>query len=154
MISANPKLAGQVDSIERIIERTAVPKFTEQECGGIQGSVSPNNTYGYGRVDALAAVKKALEFKLTLPSQDVDNQYFVKLFPNPFNDNLTILTEGVTGDVDLKIFNTHGQIIFNKKDNFTEKNTLTISLKDIPAGFYFYQIKYDKKRISGKIVKY
>jgi subtilisin family serine protease len=56
LISAHPELKGQVDGIERIIEHTAVPRTDPQSCGGIPGTDIPNNTYGWGRVDALAAL--------------------------------------------------------------------------------------------------
>lgn len=55
LISANPALAGQVDQLESLIERSAVPLTTGESCGGIAGTEVPNNTYGHGRIDALAA---------------------------------------------------------------------------------------------------
>jgi serine protease AprX len=60
IISANPDLAGNVDRIEDIIESTAAPKTTAEGCGGDSGTQVPNNTYGAGRIDALAAVTMAL----------------------------------------------------------------------------------------------
>jgi serine protease AprX len=56
LISAHPELKGQVDGIERIIEHTAVPRTDFQSCGDVPGTTIPNNTYGWGRVDALAAL--------------------------------------------------------------------------------------------------
>ncbi|MEI8288754.1 MAG: S8 family serine peptidase [Verrucomicrobiota bacterium] len=56
LISAHPELKGQVDGIERIIEHTAVPRTNSESCGGVAGIEIPNNTYGWGRVDALAAL--------------------------------------------------------------------------------------------------
>jgi serine protease AprX len=60
LISANPALAGQVDRLESIIERTAVPLTSTQGCGGDGPNQVPNNVYGWGRIDALAAVEAAL----------------------------------------------------------------------------------------------
>lgn len=60
LISANPSLSGEVDLIEDIIEQTAVHLTTAQICGGVPGTNIPNNTFGYGRIDALAAVEMAL----------------------------------------------------------------------------------------------
>jgi subtilisin family serine protease len=57
LLSANPHLMGQVEQVETLIENTALPLTTTQECGGVPGSAIPNNTYGYGRVDAWAALK-------------------------------------------------------------------------------------------------
>jgi serine protease AprX len=59
IISANPALAGDVDRIEDIIEQTAVRKTTTEACGGDSPTQVPNNTYGWGRIDALAAVQLA-----------------------------------------------------------------------------------------------
>ena len=55
LISAEPALAGQVSEIEALIEHTAVPRTTTENCGGLPGSQVPNNTYGWGRINALAA---------------------------------------------------------------------------------------------------
>ena len=60
LISADPTLAGQVDKIEQILRNTAVPLTSTQTCGGISGSQSPNHTFGYGRIDVLAAVNHIL----------------------------------------------------------------------------------------------
>lgn len=56
LISAAPHLAGQVDQLENIITQSAVPRTTTQNCGTVPGSSVPNNTYGYGRIDALEAL--------------------------------------------------------------------------------------------------
>ena len=60
VISANPKLAGNVDRIEEIIEQSAVRKTTTEGCGLDSNTRIPNNTYGWGRISALAAVQLAL----------------------------------------------------------------------------------------------
>src|ERR1039458_7503258 len=56
LISAHPELRGQVDTIEHIIESSAVPRTNSETCGGLAPTAVPNNTYGWGRVDALAAL--------------------------------------------------------------------------------------------------
>lgn len=55
LISADPSLAGQVDEIEAIIRDSALQLTSTQTCGGVPGNQIPNNTFGYGRIDALAA---------------------------------------------------------------------------------------------------
>jgi serine protease AprX len=60
IISANPALRGQVDAIEDIITTTAKPLTTTKGCGGDTSTQVPNNVFGWGRIDALAAVQKAL----------------------------------------------------------------------------------------------
>jgi hypothetical protein len=56
LISAEPALRGQVDQIEALIEHTAAPVEVTGDCGGIDGQTVPNNLYGWGRIDALAAL--------------------------------------------------------------------------------------------------
>ncbi|MBN1580665.1 MAG: S8 family serine peptidase [Anaerolineae bacterium] len=57
--SAQPVLRNQVDETEAILNAAAVPG-TSTQCGDLPGSV-PNNVYGWGRLDALAAVSMALD---------------------------------------------------------------------------------------------
>lgn len=59
IMSANPNLIGQTTAIEDLIMTTALPRTTSEACGGVPGSQQPNNTYGYGRIDAYAAVMTA-----------------------------------------------------------------------------------------------
>ena len=59
LLSADPGISGDPDAIEPIITATAVPRTTTQNCGDVPGSTIPNNTYGWGRVDALSAVLAA-----------------------------------------------------------------------------------------------
>jgi subtilisin family serine protease len=61
LLSANPNLIGHVDQIEDLIEASALPRTTSQDCGGVLGSAIPNNTYGYGRIDAWAALNATME---------------------------------------------------------------------------------------------
>jgi subtilisin family serine protease len=60
LISVRPELAGQVAEIEEIIQLSALGLVSEEDCGGTAGLI-PNNVYGWGRIDALAAVEKALQ---------------------------------------------------------------------------------------------
>lgn len=61
LIDADPELAGQVDALEALIRDTAVPLLTAEDCGGTAGEV-PNNVYGFGRIDAFAAVQSQIGF--------------------------------------------------------------------------------------------
>jgi hypothetical protein len=54
LLSANPSLKGQVGAVETTLQATAVPRTIAQTCGGVPGTAIPNNTYGYGRIDAFA----------------------------------------------------------------------------------------------------
>jgi serine protease AprX len=58
LMSAIPGLVSNPDGVEALLTATAVPRTTVplQTCGGVPGSQVPNNTYGWGRVDALRAI--------------------------------------------------------------------------------------------------
>ncbi len=58
LISADPSLRGQVDAIENLIEQSAVPLYTTDGCGGDTTTTRPNNTYGWGRIDAWSAYQR------------------------------------------------------------------------------------------------
>ncbi len=54
MMSADPALKGDVDTVTRLLASTAVDVI-DQSCGGDEDG-DPNNVYGEGRIDAAAAV--------------------------------------------------------------------------------------------------
>jgi serine protease AprX len=62
LISSNPLLAGQVDQIEYIITHSALPLTTTDGCGGLSSSAVPNNTYGWGRIDAWKTIQPKYYF--------------------------------------------------------------------------------------------
>lgn len=59
ILSSNPELIGNVARVEEIMRSTATKKTSTQSCGGVSGNQLPNNTYGYGAVNAYEAVKMA-----------------------------------------------------------------------------------------------
>lgn len=57
VMSAEPRLKGRVDDVRNLIQRTAFTAVAStQTCGGIAPATLPNNVFGHGRIDALAAV--------------------------------------------------------------------------------------------------
>ena len=87
LISANPRLAGLINRLEDIIEQTAVRKTTTEGCGLDSPTAVPNNTYGWGRIDALAAVLEAL------PPTAVNDQAIT-------NTNLAVVINVIENDHD------------------------------------------------------
>jgi serine protease AprX len=64
LISARPELAGHVDAIEELIQRSSFPKKFQGLCGDYPGWQIPNPFYGWGRVDAYSTVGKALDWPI------------------------------------------------------------------------------------------
>ena len=65
VLSARPDLAGNPDEIEPLLTASALPRTASETCGGVPGSQIPNNTYGWGRIDALAAFTDDLSLTQT-----------------------------------------------------------------------------------------
>lgn len=61
--SANKNYIGRVVETGNVFRKTAIPLKSNENCGGLSGQMIPNNTYGYGMVDTLAAVKAALNMR-------------------------------------------------------------------------------------------
>jgi len=57
LLSAAPGYKGQVDALELALTGTAEPKTTSQGCGGDGPGDVPNNVWGWGILDTLAAVE-------------------------------------------------------------------------------------------------
>jgi hypothetical protein len=57
--AAAPGYEGNIGGTEQILNDSAAPRLSTQTCGGVSGSVSPNNTFGRGLLDAFAAVQLA-----------------------------------------------------------------------------------------------
>jgi serine protease AprX len=153
MISANPKLAGQVDTIERILERTSKPMITSQNCGTVLGTSIPNNTYGFGRIDALEAVKQAIAFKPMLRGNTTGGLQTALVSPNPIGSQINVYTEGFEGETQVEIVNVSGQVVVSKKEIFNFRNNMTIELPFLTSGIYFYRIQNETQRLVGKLVK-
>jgi hypothetical protein len=56
MISADPSLAGELDTLRYRMDASAVPLTSVQTCGGVPGTDIPNNTFGHGRINAVNGV--------------------------------------------------------------------------------------------------
>ncbi|HWL87823.1 MAG TPA: S8 family serine peptidase [Polyangiaceae bacterium] len=60
LLSAVPSLRGNVAAITQAVTSTATAKTSSQTCGGVRGSSVPNNTWGFGVIDAFKAVSSKL----------------------------------------------------------------------------------------------
>jgi hypothetical protein len=79
MVGANPKLAGQVDTIQEIIKRTADPKTLVKIVVAYPDWMSPTRYTAMG-VSTLCAVQEALKYQ-TSRTDKVSASNF-QLFPN------------------------------------------------------------------------
>ncbi|UCH63154.1 MAG: S8 family serine peptidase [Fidelibacterota bacterium] len=162
LLSANPALAGNVDLIEEIIIHTAVPITTSQVCGDTEGTYFPNNTYGYGRIDALAAYELAISAseEVGTTSQNVPGFFTTHNHPNPFNEMTTIKYFMPTPtEVVMKIYDIRGEQIRTIDQGLVKTGLKVIRWdgKDdqgqpMPSGIYFYQIRAGELRQTQKMI--
>jgi subtilisin family serine protease len=101
--SAVPTLIGDVEATEQAILRAARPQTTTQSCGGDAPSDVPNNVYGWGIVDALAAVQRTLSKVRISKQASVPSQLLVSslgydlavMSTSPFTLTEVVLTDTV-----------------------------------------------------------
>jgi len=140
LFSANPSLIGQVEKVEQIIRETTLPLYSSQVCANLSGGVSPNPVYGYGRIDALAAVKKALSVTPINETEDPS----IKIYPLAGHQQLSISIER---DIfSFSLFDVYGRQIMNNQVN---PSISTLNLPVLPPGIYIYTLSNREKMTKG-----
>lgn len=150
IISANPALAGKVDVIQHIIEQTAVPRTDTTMCGGISGQTIPNPLYGYGRVDAMAAVKRALE--IASETSDSDGSGFL-VYPNPVSGLLTFAASKGEKIIKADLYTVAGKLAASHTPG-VEGTALVMDVSGLIPGLYFYTVHTRSGSAAGKILKH
>ena len=60
------------------------------------------------------------------------------------------INKGVTGAMQLDIFNLNGQSVFSTKQNTSIFNVV---LPNLASGIYFYRLNTEGGNLSGKLIK-
>ncbi|MEZ5040582.1 MAG: S8 family serine peptidase [Saprospiraceae bacterium] len=150
LISANPSLAGQVELIEQIIEETALPAYSKYTCGGISPDQFPNPITGYGQINALAAVQKALTLS---NNNEAPLTNSLKIFPNPTKGILNLNIEPWEGSVLMEWFNSTGQAVGTENWEAGPGVHQSFKLSNFAAGVYWYRLSIAGEVFSGKVIK-
>jgi hypothetical protein len=74
----------------------------------------------------------------------------IKIYPNPFSDELIIATDLYTGPFIAELSNLLGQTVY--KCRFSEK--LVINTSTFPGGIYMIRIIYNESIMSAPLIKY
>jgi subtilisin family serine protease len=152
LLSANPALIGDVETVETLIEQTAAPMRTNQVCGDISGLDIPNYTYGYGRVDALAAVQQALT--LVNAGEPALDGKLVSVSPNPFDQELLVRFKALKGNIVFELYNASGQrVLRNELELQGDQEEKRIRTGSLPSGVYLYKVISGKRSFGGKVLK-
>lgn len=147
MISANPSLAGEVELIESILEETAQPAFTLDGCGNDASTSLPNNTFGFGIVDAFAAVQKSL---LATGTSGLTDFMYIRVFPTIITDAFYVQIQNIPEAGVFQLYNLMGQ---KSEDIILHAGSNIIHLSALPEGVYVYRITAGKNISSGKLLK-
>jgi subtilisin family serine protease len=103
-----------------------------------------NNNYGYGKVNALNAVKMALAMS-SVSSLDKNDKPILLLKDN----QLTIKNlKSINSTIELTVFDVTGKEIFKGNSNNSEFSTKL----NISDGIYFFQLKSNHILSKGKVL--
>jgi serine protease AprX len=149
ILSAQPDLIGEVEAVEDLIEATCVRFDGYTDCSDGGGLDYPNNTFGYGRVDALAAV---LQATVSAPSLAGGPALEVRAYPNPASDVVFFELKNAVRDAQLTVFGADGRVVTNRSFDATQGQLLPVSLQNQPRGVYFWQIRVADGVRSGRVV--
>jgi len=85
----------------------------------------------------------------------VNSLSLIEIYPNPFDNQLIISTEGISGEVTFLLYNEIGQCVSNQKWNLSEidKHLQTISIENLSSGAYFYRFLSDNFKRNGKLIR-
>jgi serine protease AprX len=149
ILSANKSLAGEVEQIEEIIRKSSIPKYSDQECGGISGQAIPNPVYGFGRINALKAVQMAINLT-SIDDPSLANENAWQVYPNPTSGLITIQEKLITTQASkVALMDINGHVIISQ----IFQNLGSISLGDLPNGVYVMQITSHNKVQIEKVIK-
>lgn len=81
-----------------------------------------------------------------IPTYDAQIGVQLKLFPNPFSTQATLLTEGVLTNATLVVENCIGQAV--RQINNINGTTITFNREDLPSGIYFIRLTQEEQLIG------
>lgn len=84
----------------------------------------------------------------------VSKELFMKLYPNPVENDLNLFFEKSAGDLmQVKIYDQSGIIALNLKEK-TQNKKITIPVNHLTSGLYFYEIQDNNGQLTrGKFIK-
>jgi minor extracellular serine protease Vpr len=132
MLDANPQLTA--DQAKSIIKATALKdQFT--------GAEDSNNIYGFGKINALDAVKAALALNNVVAA----HPHEIGMYPNPASRE--VFFRGMPNAL-VNIYDASGRLV--KTDNL--KGGMTLNISDLKSGIYLLRLKQDGLQFSTKLI--
>ena len=154
MISANPALRGQVDTIAALLLRSARPQAapSSSSCGvALASDANPNPVYGHGYLDAAAAVALARGGAGASPvAAEGTASAFVDAAPNPVGALLTLRTGAGAAGASLTVFDAAGRLVAQRLLSGERSELVTA---DWAPGVYLWRVAGPAGVASGRVVK-
>ena len=94
---------------------------------------------------------KVWRFESPTSTKEAPSVFDVKIYPNPFFQDVNIETEGNSAfPLTILLINTLGEVVFNTK---VQSNKTHLSIPNLLKGVYFLEVNDGNQRIIRKIVK-
>ena len=139
ILEANPHLSPA--QIKEILHETA---REDSKTGDVPDTGSTR--WGYGKVNALAAIKLALTTTKVYPVTE-DSRFL--LYPNPAQNKVWIISDKSISSLNVEIYNSKGVRVFENRNQDDE--AIDISL--LPKGLYIIKIQEANEIQSLKFIK-
>ena len=139
-LEANPNLTPE--DIREILSQTAI---RDSETGS-----EPNNTWGYGKLDAWNGLKKALEMTGIENDYYISSEHVAKVYAH--NEGINILFTQNATNCSIAIYDITGKALNNTfvgNCNAGEEISIT---KNLPKGIYIVKINGDNLSTATKII--
>jgi subtilisin family serine protease len=134
MLEANPYLTPS--QIKQILKETARSDYYTT-------STLPNNSWGWGKVSAYSAVKRAVDL---IGLDEIKEDLIFDVYPNPAKEVLNIYT---SKEINLiEIFDLLG-----RKQISIKGNSIQIDISSLKRGIYIVSIDLEGKVLKRKIIK-
>ncbi|MDP2175075.1 MAG: S8 family peptidase [Bacteroidota bacterium] len=141
VMQANPNLTAE--QVKLIIETTAISDS--------QTGTTPNNDYGYGKINAYAAVLKALQIAGINAYHSPVN---FLIYPNPSSDFISIQSAYAIQPHQVSVVNALGQIQTPIIKYHSSINLLEMDIRLLSDGIYTLLIKHEGETFIYKILKF
>lgn len=77
----------------------------------------------------------------------------ISIYPNPFEDQITIDLEPIGEEAIVNVFNSVGQMIYNEDLDLSEPHKLLIDLQNQASGLFIVNLAIGTQSISKKLIK-
>lgn len=141
MLEANPHLNSY--QVMEILQQTATEdQFTGQ---------TPNNNYGYGKINAFEAVKQALQYAGINAFYNNENVF---IYPNPSKNYVNFKSNLTMPIANIAIYNSIGELVL-EQFNIANINKHFIDIQTLADGIYTIRVKNNNSGVFVfKLLKY